>query len=158
MAVIEFEDPTGSIELVAFPDCYEQYVDLWQVDQVLEVEARVDRRNDKLQLVCESASMEISAPETSAPESEVHITIPLGSSFDQDIAVMQRVDQVLRSHEGDDEVFIHLATGKGEILLRSRTLRVEANDVLERALCEVIGVERVLIQSLVDEELRLISA
>jgi DNA polymerase III subunit alpha len=158
MAVIEFEDPTGSIELVAFPDCYEQYVDLWQVDQVLEVEARVDRRNDKLQLVCENASMEISAPETSAPESEVHITIPLGSSFDQDIAVMQRVDQVLRSHEGDDEVFIHLATGKGEILLRSRTLRVEANDVLERALCEVIGVERVLIQSLVDEELRLISA
>ena len=55
MAVLEFEDLTGTVELVAFPDCYERHADMWEADAILEVAAKVDRRGEATQLVCERA-------------------------------------------------------------------------------------------------------
>lgn len=155
MAVMEFEDPTGSIELVAFPDRYERYADLWEVDRVLEVKARVDRRNEQLQLICEDATSEIVDMRVKGPEHEVSISIPIGDDYDRDLAVMQRVDQVLRLHEGDDEVIIRLLSRDGEVTLKSRTLRVEGGQSLERALREISGIDSVAIRDLTKPELSL---
>ncbi|MEZ4531502.1 MAG: hypothetical protein R2855_10800 [Thermomicrobiales bacterium] len=38
---------TGTIELVAFPETYQTFQDAWEVDNVIEVEAKVDLRGEK---------------------------------------------------------------------------------------------------------------
>ena len=61
MAIIDFEDLTGNIELVAFPDIFEQFAELWKPDQIIEIFAKLDKRGEQLQLICESGSKEITA-------------------------------------------------------------------------------------------------
>ncbi|HET7092187.1 MAG TPA: OB-fold nucleic acid binding domain-containing protein, partial [Thermomicrobiales bacterium] len=61
MAIVELEDLTGTIELVAFPDCYERHAELWNADAIIEVTGKVDRRGEAVQLICEQATCELSA-------------------------------------------------------------------------------------------------
>src|SRR5690606_31947644 len=73
MAVLDFEDMTGTIELVAFPETYQTYQDAWEVDNVIEVEAKVDRRGEQLQLICERVFDTIDALGPRQSSRQVHI-------------------------------------------------------------------------------------
>lgn len=143
MAVIDFEDLTGNIELVAFPDCYEQHADVWEADAILEVTAKVDRRNDQLQLICETASIEIKQAPRQKPTRAVHLRLPATSNLEQDIRLMQDVFEIVTLFEGDDELVIAVPTSRGPVALRSRSRRVEWNDRLQDALSRVLGSDRV---------------
>ncbi|MBN1485851.1 MAG: DNA polymerase III subunit alpha [Chloroflexia bacterium] len=55
MAVVNLEDLDGSIDMVIFPRVYEESQSLWMEDRVVLVEAQVDQRNDRLQLICNQA-------------------------------------------------------------------------------------------------------
>jgi DNA polymerase-3 subunit alpha len=56
MAVIELEDMTGSMEVVFFPDSWDESQELLEVDNAIRVSARVEKRNDSLQLVAQSTA------------------------------------------------------------------------------------------------------
>lgn len=144
MAVVELEDLTGTIELVTFPDCYDRHVELLEMDAILEVVAKVDRRSDQLQLVCETAAQDISLkPTQQTPCRTVHLQLPLSNDVWNDIRLMQMVDEILRRHEGDDSVIIHLQAGLTPVSLRSRTRRIEWSDALVGELGGIIGPGRV---------------
>src|SRR5262249_4258026 len=106
MAVVDFEDLTGSIELVAFPDCYEQHAELWEPDVILEVTAKVDRRGEQLQLICDTVTTEIKQAPRRTARRAVHLRFPASTNLDQDIRLMQDVFEVLILFEGDDEIVI----------------------------------------------------
>jgi DNA polymerase III alpha subunit len=143
MAVVEFDDLTGTIELVAFPDCYEQHAQLWETDRIIEAVAKVDRRSDQLQLICETASDEIRRAPSTKPRRAVHLCLPATADVDRDIRVMQEVFEVLCHFEGDDDVVFNLQTSTGEVRLRSRSRRVEWSERLRDALHGMLGPERV---------------
>jgi DNA polymerase-3 subunit alpha len=143
MAVIDFEDLTGSIELVAFPDCYDQHTELWQPDVIVEVSAKVDRRGEQVQLICETATTEIKQAPRRKTRRAVHLRLPVSSNLEQDIRLMQDVFEILRLFEGDDEIVIDVPTATGFVALRSRSRRVEWNERLHDALSRVLGPERV---------------
>ncbi len=148
MAVLEFEDLTGTIELVAFPDCYERHSDAWEADAILEVAAKVDRRGEATQLVCERARGNLEPIGVAAPQ-RATLRVRLTGSLDQwaDVEVMHRVDAVLRRFEGEDDVVLLVPVGDGlERPLRSRSRRVEACDDLERELAMVAGVREVKVE------------
>ena len=148
MAVLEFEDLTGTVELVAFPDCYERHADMWEADAILEVAAKVDRRGEATQLVCERARGNLEPIGVAEPPRST-LRVRLAGSRDQwaDVEAMHRVDAVLRRFEGDDEVVLLVPVGDGrERSLRSRTRRVEACDDLERELATVVGVRDVTVE------------
>ncbi|MGI8474838.1 MAG: DNA polymerase III subunit alpha [Thermomicrobiales bacterium] len=147
MAIIDFEDLTGNIELVAFPEIYEQHADLWNVDQILEITAKIDKRGEQTQLVCETASREITLAVTvTGPERTLHLTLPGSHDVWDDIRLMQAVDEVLARHDGEDPVVIHLPSGGGTLALRSRKHRVECNDILAGELRALLSSERVWVE------------
>jgi DNA polymerase-3 subunit alpha len=143
MAVIDFEDLTGNIELVAFPNCYEQHAELWETDLILEVTAKVDRRGEQTQLICDTATTEIKQAPRRTARRAVHLRLPASTNVDQDIRLMQDVFQVLILFEGDDEIVIDVPTSQGPVALRSRSRRVEWNDRLHDELSRLLGSERV---------------
>jgi DNA polymerase-3 subunit alpha len=141
MAIVELEDLTGTIELVAFPDCYDRHAALWQDDAIVEVTAKVDRRGEAVQLICEQASTELSLQPPPPRRGAVHIRLKATPDVWADIQVMQEVDSVLRRFEGDDAVVLHLPLGSGEErVLRSRSRRVDASQALEHDLRALSGV------------------
>jgi DNA polymerase-3 subunit alpha len=149
MAVIELEDLTGSIELVAFPDCYEQLGELWEADKILEITAKVDRRGEQLQLICEIATDDISLkPSAPPPRRMVHVRLPSSDDVWNDIRVMQQVDEILKRYDGEDAVLLHIPTTDRVITLRSRTLKIEWSDALARELSVVVGRDGVNIEGL----------
>jgi hypothetical protein len=50
---------------------------------------------------------------------------------------------ILKRHEGDDEVNLHLPVGGGWVVFRSRSYRVDWNDVLAAELKRQLGAEHV---------------
>ena len=145
MAIAEVEDLTGKIELVAFPDTFERTGEQLVADAILLIEAKLDRRNETLQLICETASTDLpAAPVASVPTRTVHVMLPVSPDVWADIQVMHRLDTVFRRHDGDDQVILHLPVGPGrEVLLRPRGRLVAWGPLLEAELREVLGAERI---------------
>jgi len=146
MAVAEIEDLTGSIEAVAFPDLFERCSDILQPDTILEFTAKVDRRGESLQLVCESVSATLSALPSAPPtRRRVHVSLTAAADRWEDIAMMQEVEAQLRQFEGDDDVILHVPYREGRtVRMRSRSRRVEWCPMLEQALVALRGVQRVM--------------
>jgi hypothetical protein len=63
---------------------------------------------------------------------------------------MQNVLAVVREHEGDDEVVVHIRIGGDDFPMRSRTLKVEWNDVLEKELKQLLGARAVWVEQIGD--------
>ncbi len=143
MAIIDLEDLSGNIELVAFPDCYDQYPDLWEPDTIIDVTAKVDRRNEQTQLVCETATTEIKQAPKRIARRAVHLQLPGAASYEQDIRLMQDVFEILTQHEGDDDIVIYVPTSRGRVALRSRSHGVDWNDGLHNALKQMLGPQAV---------------
>jgi DNA polymerase-3 subunit alpha len=55
MLFAQIEDLTGSAEVTVFPRTYEATHEVWNADEILLVNARVEQRDDTVQLLCEDA-------------------------------------------------------------------------------------------------------
>lgn len=55
MAFAQLEDPTGSIEVTIFPRTYAQTKALWNSDAILKIKGKVESRDGKVKILCESA-------------------------------------------------------------------------------------------------------
>jgi DNA polymerase-3 subunit alpha len=147
MAVIDLEDLTGNIDLVAFPDCFESIGSQFEVDAILEVTAKIDRRNEQLQLICESATADLSAiGEEPVPCRTVHVYVPTSEDVWADIRLMQEIDQLLGQFDGDDEVVIHVPFNGHRIALLSRKHRVDWCDRLGEALSDLLGQDGIEVE------------
>lgn len=149
MSVLEVEDLTGSIEVVAFPDAYESSSELFVDDAILKFVAKVDERGEKLQLILDQASPDL--PAARKPEvvvAPVVIVIPTSSEVWDDITAMQRIDEVLQRHDGNHPVEIRVESGPGVRRFRSRTRLVEWTDDLKGELATIVGESGVYLEDL----------
>ncbi len=144
MAIVDLEDLTGNIELVMFPDCYDQHIEVLEDGAILEVTAKLELRNEQLQLVCESATDRLTMAAAKPTSTRtVHVRLRTTENHWEDIRTMQEVVAILKRHEGDDEVQLHLPVGGSWVVLRSRSYRVDWNDVLAAELRRQLGSEHV---------------
>ena len=154
MAVLEVEDLTGNIEVVAFPDAYEQHAELIYEDAILDFLAKIDERGEKKQLILEQAKAELPIPrKIEAPLPIVVIVLPSSAELWKDINAMQAIDDALKRHEGSNPVEFHIATGTDVLRLRSRTRLVEWSEELDHELRELLGGRGVYVQELVHAEI-----
>ncbi|HWV25125.1 MAG TPA: DNA polymerase III subunit alpha [Thermomicrobiales bacterium] len=141
MAIIEVEDLTGTIEMVAFPETYGRIAGQLEDDAILMFTGKVDERGDRRQIILEGASS--SLPQFNIrPKSSLTVVIRLSLSGDywRDISLMQRVDGVLQQHEGDAEVVLTISDGKSRpTRMRSRSRRVTWSPELSDELEEIVG-------------------
>jgi DNA polymerase-3 subunit alpha len=142
MAVAIFEDLSGRIDVVLFPDAFERYGAVLEEGTILDVRGRLDRRGEALQIVCESLSADLPGGAAAADDLET-VVIRFGVVDDEwtEIRMMQRVDEILNRHEGGSALTIEIpAAGGGVLHLRSRSRRVEWSPALEGELLAVPGV------------------
>ncbi|MFM9107869.1 MAG: DNA polymerase III subunit alpha, partial [Chloroflexota bacterium] len=147
MAVAEVEDLTGSAELVLFPDAWDRFGPAVHPDAILAVTAKVERRNDALQLVCEFLTADLPAGEVPrAPARTVHVRLAASEDQWEDVSAMNRVAAALVDFEGEDRLVLHVPTAQGMVRLQSRSRRVHWCDELAAALAEIPGVVSVLLE------------
>lgn len=140
MAIVDFQDVTGNIELVLFPKTYEQCGHLFDIDAVLDIRAKIDKRGEQIQLILESATNELQeAPAPPPVEDTVQLRLPLTDNRWNDNRLMQRIDALLKQHEGDCPVVVTLIVGHERVTLRSRTRKVDWSPGLQASIEEVLG-------------------
>jgi DNA polymerase-3 subunit alpha len=113
MVIMSVEDLSGAVlEVIAFPKVAEMYAGLLRPDAILLIKGRTDRdvRDDSVKFI----AMEVHEP-------KLGIDDPLQISLAVDSCTPRVVDQlkdVLSSHPGSTQVFLHLDSGERKVVLR----------------------------------------
>jgi len=138
MAVCQLEDQSGSIEAVFFPELFESKADLLFEDSVVRVSAKIDSRNDRLQLVANDVQQVNNEPPVPIMVREVQLRLPMSDDVEGDIQTMHRIRELFDQFQGDDRVIIHVACGTKQKRLRAG-VRVDWCDDVARAVVEMLG-------------------
>jgi DNA polymerase-3 subunit alpha len=140
MAIVDFQDVTGNMELVLFAKSVEQWGHLFETDAILDIKAKIEKRNEQIQLLLESATNELREHPAPVPrEDVVQLRMPLSDDKWTDNRMMQRIDAMLQEHEGDCVVIVTLVMGQSEVTLKSRSRRVDWTPMLQSDIEEVLG-------------------
>ncbi len=109
MAFGKIEDNSGSTSFVVFPKTYAQYGGALREDAVVLIKAKVDYRDEEMQLIAEK----ISAPDqqleeaSQAVDADHEIFIPRNTNKD----TLEELGKLLKDHAGDDSVVILIPNG-----------------------------------------------
>ncbi|HET9110314.1 MAG TPA: OB-fold nucleic acid binding domain-containing protein, partial [Ktedonobacterales bacterium] len=119
MLAVQFEDLTGSLEIVVFPKTYAATSERWREDAVLLVTGQVKMgRNDEPQLVADEVEeFVVSEEEANRREYLVRIHLQRGKNTAIDLAKAQDVLTALHDFPGDDHVELFVRNGVWEAQL-----------------------------------------
>jgi DNA polymerase-3 subunit alpha len=133
-AAATLEDLEGAIEVLFFPATYAGCATLLADDAIVLVRGRLDRREDSPKLIAQ----EVIAPDLSATESGPFVvSMPVQRCV---APVVDRLQEVLRSHPGMAEVHLRLCNGKRTTVVRlDGKLRVRPSPSLAADLKQLLG-------------------
>ncbi|MEM9155234.1 MAG: DNA polymerase III subunit alpha [Cyanobacteria bacterium P01_F01_bin.33] len=94
MAILQLEDLTGSCEGVVFPKTFDRIGSMLEVDSRVIIWAKVDRRDDRVQLIVNDAEL---------IETAQLVMVELEPSRAMDIAIQHQLAEVLRSQAGEKD-------------------------------------------------------
>lgn len=108
MAFGQIEDSTGSVQFVCFPRIYEEFGHLLKPDAVLLMKAKVDFREEEVQLIAEKILVptDLSAA-PSASNADHELFIPRNTSQE----TLQAVGKLLKANPGSDSVVVVIPNG-----------------------------------------------
>jgi DNA polymerase III subunit alpha len=113
MVLLDVEDLSGaSVEIVVFARTYEQCASAIRSDAIVLVKGRVDRdaRDDGVKLM----AMEVREPDLETDRA-LEIVLPADGCTPK---MVDSLKEVLASHPGSTQVFLHLAAGASTTVLR----------------------------------------
>ena len=133
-AIATVEDLEGAIEVMFFPQTYQQFSTTLAEDAVVIVRGRLDRRDDVPKLV----AMEMTMPDLSeGPRGPVVISLPVARCTPP---VVDRLKEVLATHPGATEVHLRLQAASRTTVLRiDDGLRVNPSPALMGDLKALLG-------------------
>jgi DNA polymerase-3 subunit alpha len=133
-ATATLEDLEGAVEVLFFPNCYQDCAVHLAEDAVLLIRARIDKREDVPRLI----ALDVSVPDISeGPRGPVVITLPANRCTEP---VVERLKEVLASHPGTTEVQLQLTSaGRSTVLRLDDRLRVTAGTAVMADLKELLG-------------------
>ncbi|MFW0107979.1 DNA polymerase III subunit alpha [Rothia sp. P7181] len=113
-ARVEFEDRTGSIEVMFFGRAYEPIAPILTDDLICTVKGRLQRRDDGAVSI---SAQEIKVLELTPGDAVGPVTISL-PEYKATEEVLLQLQQILKNHPGEAEVRIALGTRTGKTLMR----------------------------------------
>lgn len=125
MATFEFEDMTGRIQVIVFPDQYEKYQDMLSLGAIINLSARMEKRDEKFQLILDKCSLDY-------PRSESTFHINLPSEFRGNL--LSGIEGVLSQYPGNNDVIFHFQ-GRS---YKSASHKVDINDILEHRIYQIL--------------------
>jgi DNA polymerase III subunit alpha len=164
MALANLDDDEGSVELVAFPECYDRYKDRLVEDNVVVVKAKVEVRNGTIQLVCASIQEEsitpaganggsdkICYPEPIPIDSrggmrlikngdgQLRIYLPKTEDVDEDIRKMQELDKLVKRFPGENRFILYVQNCIGLVALRPYAHTVDCCEAFQSEVVNLLG-------------------
>ncbi len=135
MAFGKFEDPSGALEFIAFPKAYEEFAAFLQPDTVVLLKAKIEFRDEEVQLLVERVSVPNDALiNHSASAAHHEVFIPRKTSKD----TLQDLGKLLKSRPGDESVVILIPNG-GEPQRMVLPYGVEWNEKLEKEIQKLLS-------------------
>ena len=133
-AAATLEDLEGAIEVLFFPATYAGCAAHLADDAILLVKGRLDRREDAPKLI----AMEVSVPDLSASgDGPFVVSLPVQRCVPP---VVERLQEVLRSHPGLAEVHLRLGNGRRTTVVKlDNKLRVKPSPGLVADLKQLLG-------------------
>jgi DNA polymerase-3 subunit alpha len=133
-AAATLEDLEGALEVLFFPATYAECATLIAEDAIVVVRGRLDRRDDSPKLV----AREVSVPDLSVgPSGPFVVSLPVQRCV---APVVDRLQEVLRSHPGLAEVHLRLCNGRLTTVVRlDDKLRVKPSPSLLADLKQLLG-------------------
>ena len=145
MAVVQIEDLSGRIEMVMYPEVFAKFGATLNIDDIVTVSARTDFRNDELQLIADQVSTDVERVEEPIAIRTIVLAPPRTSDFWESIELLQRLDEILAGHEGNDQIVLDVTINGIRTQIRSRKHLVEWSDVLGEEIAAQIGSERITV-------------
>jgi DNA polymerase-3 subunit alpha len=166
MAFVQLEDLQGEIEVVVFPSAYASTQDLWQDNTIVLVKGKVEVRDEKSKLICDSAKpypspelrprtepAEVTSPSTgplppSPPSTtgegwgegyHLHITVSRSGDQEQDIRRIGEVYRMLEDFPGQDRFSLYIPQGKGLVQLEFPNSTTSFTPALQERLLAILG-------------------
>ena len=142
MAFVQMEDLQGNIEIVVFPRTYKETKHLWTPDRILLVRAKVEAREQRMALLCESVrenfrrydiqkdddngilpaaephiaeTFTMPAPMPSMVARTLHIRLNRSGDHQADMRKLKAIYRMLQSHVGTDRCVIHLVDNSQDV-------------------------------------------
>jgi DNA polymerase III subunit alpha len=133
-AAATLEDLEGALEVLFFPATYAECATLIADDAIVVVKGRLDRREDSPKLV----AREVSVPDLSVgPSGPFVVSLPVQRCV---APVVDRLQEVLRSHPGLAEVHLRLCNGRRTTVVKlDDKLRVKPSPGLLADLKQLLG-------------------
>jgi len=160
------EDLVGSVEVTCWAERYEHTKELWLEGNTLLVQGKVRIRQDEVQLVCESVQQYrpgetgegageelVEGDESQAAEaSEVKrtkllVTIWQTENEKEDLERFHRFLDIVKAYPGDDEVFLTVASGDGQVNLEMPNITAGYCPELHLELVGLVGQEGVWVSN-----------
>ncbi len=170
-AIVVLEDVSGQVEVIAWPQVYNQTEEFWQEGNELVVQGKVRTRDDEVSVVCDNVSFyeppsdekEPGATVETAPSEEtveamaadtspvvLHrliINISQTSNEDGDIARLNRIVAALKIFPGSDEVQLNITNGGEATNLRLANIHTSYCPELHQQLVELVGDDGFRVES-----------
>ncbi len=138
MAVLEIEDLTERIEVVMFPEVFDEYGSDLIIDDIVEVTGKLDRRNDQLQLIADRVTKDIKPIEADPPSRTIRLGLPEATDYWRDVELLQKLDTILAEHDGFDRIEFELNVGGRRVRVANGKHRVDWDDHLANQIVEAI--------------------
>ncbi|NLS78786.1 MAG: DNA polymerase III subunit alpha [Chloroflexi bacterium] len=148
MAFVQLEDLHGSVEVVVFPNAYQDMEALWTEDTVLVVKGRVDDRDERAKLICQSArefnptEIREDHPLADRPR-QLSITFQRTRDLDQDRRRLNQICELLKSYNGHDRYCLKVISQAGVFQVDFPNYTTKYNPELRRKLDDLLGQDSV---------------
>jgi DNA polymerase-3 subunit alpha len=141
MSFAVFEDYSGSVELVFFPDTWEKFKFMVEAAPILGIKGKLDRKRDEPKILVE----EVVRPEEIEPSqpSEIHIRFDSKKELEEDLLNLR---SLLMEHRGKCGVFVHLMNNgdAGEVIIKaSSQISVSPSETFLDKLKEIPRIQEV---------------
>ncbi len=134
-AFVTLEDMGGKGDVAFFSEAFASFESLLEEDSVIMVEGRVSERNGRLSLQAEKAMPLDGIREKMTKAVNVQL---LYEEVDDEL--LQNLKAHCSRYEGDCELLLHLKNdGEKDVVIRSRTVRVNPCDELLQGLDDMLG-------------------
>ena len=132
MCFLTLEDLTGSIEVVVFPNIYENYSSYIQLEEAFLVTGKLEVREESLKIMAQSI----------APLKSGVVTIDMSGIDKKNPEMFRRLKKILSDYKGEIPVFLKIETGgKFSLILTPPELWVSLDGKLEEEVKELLGTD-----------------
>ena len=132
------EDLVGSVEVVAWPEVYQETAELWKEGNILLLSGKVEVRRGQVQLTCRAASLYQPALEEARPH-QLLIRLEQTNDVQADITRLKQLVSLLQQFPGKDEVILRIPDGEATLRLQMPNLSVNYCSELQQRLSELVG-------------------